>query len=226
MDSLSIISWKVNPVSILGAAMALVGAFLPWWGFDASGIISNKAHRWTIWNQPRLNTQVPGAAAVSWNFTISSVSVLILVLVATALVVVGSITLLRRYLLGGLVLSALAPAVYAAAINYVTMNYCITPFCVSGPVGSESVSRAPGLGVVWGFQIGFYVFLAAVLVLIGGLVFNPRLGRGQVATGKARIPVFKGPTSVSCSKCGENLQSQSKFCPNCGQARAAFSLSA
>src|SRR2546426_2037238 len=225
MDSLSIISWKINPVSILGAAMALVGAFLPWWGFDVSGIISNQAHRWTIWNPPRLNTQVPGAAAVSSNFTISSVSVLALVLVATALVVVGSVTLLRRYLLGGLVLSALAPVVYAVAINYVTMNYCITPFCVSGPVGSESVSRAPGLSVAWGFQIGFYVFLAAVLVLIAGLLFNSRLGRGQVTTGKARIPVFTGPTSASCSKCGANLQSQSKFCPSCGHARASLSLS-
>ena len=206
--------------------MALVGAFLPWWGFDVSGIISNQAHRWTIWNPPRLNTQVPGASLVSWNFTISSVSVLILVLVATALVVVGSITLLRRYLLGGLVLSALAPAVYAAAINYVTMNYCITPFCVSGPVGSESVSRAPGLGVVWGFQIGFYVFLAAVLVLIGGLVFNPRLAGGLVTSGSARIMVPPGPTTVSCAKCGSNLRSQSKFCPNCGQANIALSGSA
>ena len=226
MDSLSIISWKVNPVSILAAAIALIGAFLPWWGFDVSGIISTQARRWTIWNPPRFNTQVPGAASVSWSFTISSISVLVLVLVATALVVVGSITFLRRYLLGGLVLSALAPVVYAAAIDYVTMNYCITPFCVSGPVGSESVSRAPGLSVVWGFQIGFYVFLAAVLVLIGGLVFNSRLRRGQITNGTAKIPVFTGPASVLCSKCGANLQSQSEFCPNCGQARAALPLSA
>src|SRR6266852_7219848 len=226
MDSLSIISWKINPVSILGAAMALVGVFLPWWGFYFSGIGSSQTHRWTIWNPPRFNSQVPGASAVSWNFTLSSVSVLILVLVATALVVVGSITLLRRYLLAGLVLSALAPVVYVVAIDYVTMNYCITPFCVSGPVGSESVSRASGLSVAWGFQIGFYVFLAAVLVLIAGLLFNSRLGRGQVTTGRVRIPVFTGPTSVSCSKCGANLQSQSKFCPNCGQARAALPLSA
>ena len=147
-----------------------------------------------------------------------------MVLVATALVVVGSITLLRRYLLGGLVLSALAPVVYAVAINYVTMNYCITPFCVSRPVGSESVSRAAGLSVVWGFQIGFYVFLAAVLVLIAGLLFNSRLGRGQVTNAKAKISVFTGPTSASCSKCGTNMQSPSKFCPNCGQARAALPL--
>jgi hypothetical protein len=161
VDSLSIIQWRLNPVSILAAAIALIGAFLPWWGFDLSGINSAQARRWTIWNPPRFNTQVPGAAAVSWNFTISSISVLVLVLVATALVVVGSITLLRRYLLGGLVLSALAPAVYAVAINYVTMNYCLSPFCVSGPVGTESVPGIPGLGIVWGFQSGFYVFLVA-----------------------------------------------------------------
>ena len=211
-------------MSILAAAIALVGAFLPWWGFDLSGINSAQAHLWTIWNPPRFNTQVPGAASVSWNFTISSVSVLVMVLVAPALVVVGSITLLRRYLLGGLVLSALAPAAYAVAINYVTMNYCITPFCVSGPVGSESVSRAPGLSVVWGFQSGFYVFLAAVLVLIVGLVFNTRLERGQVTAGTLRMPVFPRPASASCSKWGAELRSQTKFCPNCGQASAALPL--
>src|SRR5207245_10594202 len=151
MDSLSMIPWRINPVSILAAGIALVGAFLPWWGFDVSGISINQVRRWTIWNPPRFNTQVPGGATVSWNFTISSVSVLVLVLVATALFVVGSLTLLRRYLLGGLVLSALAPVVYAVAINYVTMNYCLSPFCVSGPVGVESVSRVVGLIVAWGF---------------------------------------------------------------------------
>lgn len=216
---MSIIQWRINPISIFAAGIALVGAFLPWWGFDLSGISTAQARRWTIWNPPRLSTRVAGTSAVSWNFTISSISVLVIVLVATALIVVGSITLLRRYLLGGLALSALAPVVYAIAINYVTMNYCITPFCVSGPVGSESVSRVSGLSVAWGFQIGFYVFLAAMLVLIAGLVFNSRLGIGQVATGTGRIPVFRGPASASCSKCGADLQSQPKFCPNCGQAQ-------
>ena len=223
---MSIIQWRLNPVSILAAGIALVGAFLPWWGFDLSGVNSAQARRWTIWNPPRFNTQVPGAASVSWNFTISSVSVLVLVLVATALVVVGSITLLRRYLLGGLILSALAPAVYAVAINYVTMNYCITPFCVSGPVGSESVSRASGLSVAWGFQSGFYIFLAAALVLIVGVVFNSRLGISQVTNRSAKIPVFTGQTSASCSECGANIQSQSKFCSNCGRSTAALPLSA
>jgi len=220
MDSLSIIQWRLNPVSILAAAMALVGAFLPWWGFDLSGINSAQAHRWTIWNPPRFNTQVPGAAAVSWNFAISSISVLVLVLVATALVVVGSITLLRRYLLGGLVLSALAPVVYAVAINYVTMNYCLSPFCVSGPVGSESVSGIPGLGVVWGFQSGFYTFLVAVLILVAGLLFNSRLSGNLVPTGAMRTHLSTGNVAASCPKCGSNLQSQSKFCPNCGEAQS------
>jgi len=218
MDSLSIIPWRINPVSILAAAIALVGAFLPWWGFDVSGII-NQVHRWTIWNPPRFNTQVPGGATVSWNFTISSVSVLVLVLVATALVVVGSLTLLRRYLLGGLVLSALAPVVYAVAVNYVTMNYCLSPFCVSGPVGVESVSRVAGLSVAWGFQSGFYIFLAAVVVLVAGLIVNSRLEGSIVKSVTTRTPISTGPMTVSCSHCGSILRPQSKFCPNCGQAR-------
>ena len=216
MDSLSIIQWRLNPVSILAAGIALVGAFLPWWGFDLSGINSAQAHRWTIWNPPRFNTQVPGAATVSWNFTISSISVVVLVLVATALVVVGSVTLLRRYLLGGLVLYALAPVVYAVAINYVTMNYCLSPFCVSGPVGSESI---PGIGVVWGFQSGFYIFLVAMLILVAGLMFNSRLSGRLVTTESMRTHLSTGNMAASCPKCGSSLQSQSKFCPNCGQAQ-------
>jgi len=219
MGSLSIIQWRLNPVSIFAAAIALVGAFLPWWGFDLSGIGSAQAHRWTIWNPPRFNTQVAGAAAVSWNFTISSISVLVLVLVATALVVVGSITLLRRYLLGGLVLSVLAPVVYAVAINYVTMNYCLSPLCVSGPVGRESVAGISGLGVVWGFQSGFYIFLVAVLVLVAGLLFNSRLSGCLIATGVMRTQISTEKVAASCPKCGSNLQSRSKFCPSCGQAQ-------
>src|SRR3989449_9118306 len=198
MDSLSIIPWRINPVSILAAGIALVGAFLPWWGFDVSGISINQVRRWTIWNPPRFNTQVPGGATVSWNFTISSVSVLVLVLVATALVVVGSLTLLRRYLLGGLVPSALAPVVYAVAINYVTMNYCLSPFCVSGPIGSESVSMVAGLSVAWGFQNGFYIFLTAVMVSIAGLIVNPRLSGGIVKSVTVRTPISTGPMTVSC----------------------------
>src|SRR5437899_8062413 len=220
MDSVSIIPWRINPVSILAAGIALVGAFLPWWGFDVTGISINQVRRWTIWNPPRFNTQVPGGATVSWNFTISSVSVLVLVLVATALIVVGSITLLRRYLLGGLVLSALAPVVYAVAINYITMNYCLSPFCVSGPVGSESVSGIPGLGVVWGFQSGFYTFLVAVLILVAGLLFNSRLSGNLVPTGAMRTHLSTGNVAASCPKCGSNLQSQTKFCPNCGEAQS------
>src|SRR2546421_1539929 len=221
MNSLSTIPWRINPVSILAAAISLIGAFLPWWGFDVSGISINQAHRWTIWNPPRFNTQVPGGAMVSWNFTISSVSVLVLVLVATALVVVGSLTLLRRYLLGGLVLSAIAPVVYAVAINYVTMNYCLSPFCVSGPVGVESVSRVAGLSVAWGFQSGFYIFLTAVLVLIAGLILNSRLSGRMVPIGTIMTPTASGAAAVSCSHCGSNMQALSKFCPNCGQARTA-----
>ena len=216
---MSTIPWRINPVSILAAAISLIGAFLPWWGFDVTGISINQVRRWTIWNPPRFNTQVPGGATVSWNFTISSVSVLVLVLVATALIVVGSLTLLRRYLLGGLVLSALAPVVYVVAINYVTMNYCLSPFCVSGPVGVESVSRVAGLSVAWGFQSGFYIFLAAVVVLVAGLIVNSRLARGIVKSVTVRTPISTGPTTVSCSHCGSILQPQSKFCPNCGQAR-------
>ncbi|TMI48565.1 zinc ribbon domain-containing protein [Candidatus Bathyarchaeota archaeon] len=100
------------------------------------------------------------------------------------------------------------------------MNYCLSPFCVSGPVGSESVSGIPGLGVVWGFQSGFYTFLVAVLILVAGLLFNSRLSGNLVPTGAMRTHLSTGNVAASCPKCGSNLQSQSKFCPNCGEAQS------
>src|SRR2546430_16981662 len=108
MDSLSIILWRINPVSILAAAIALVGAFLPWWGFDVSGISINQVHRWTIWNPPRFNTQVPVGATFSWNFIISSFSVLVLVFFCQSLALVGILTLFVSFFLWGHLFSAFA----------------------------------------------------------------------------------------------------------------------
>src|SRR5437016_14660082 len=116
MNSLSTIPWRINPVSILAAAISLIGAFLPWWGFDVSGISINQSHRWTIWNTPRFNTQVSGGPTVSWNFTISTISILVLLLVYTDLLAVDSLDLLMHYFLDVIVPSAVEPVYYAVAI--------------------------------------------------------------------------------------------------------------
>jgi len=66
----------------------------------------------------------------------------------------------------------------------------------------------------------FYIFLVAVLILVAGLLFNSRLSGNLVTTGAMRTHLSTGNVAASCPKCGSNLQSQTKFCPNCGEAQS------
>jgi hypothetical protein len=213
--SLSSLFTRVNPISILAAGVAVAGLFLPWWGVTQTGAAIGRVHlQWTIWNPPHFNLRVTGANTIYWNFALSSVSVLVLGLIAASLVVVGSITLLRRYLIAGLVLSALSLVVYTVAVDYVTTNYCVTALCIQGPVGALSV---PGASVNWGFQSGFYIFLLAVLLLAAGVFLN----RMIVHTATPRTttsPVSSASSMQSCSKCGTSLQTGARFCSSCGTA--------
>ena len=174
---MSSLAWRVNPVTILSAAITIVGLFLPWWGVDITGGGINRIRLlWNVWNPPHFNGRVAGATTLYWNFALSSVSVLVLALIAASLVIVGSLTLIRKYLVAGLILSGLSLVVYSAAVDYVTRNYCLTPLCVQGPIGIVSV---PGVDATWGFQSGFYVTLLAILVLAAGLLLNSLLVRGK-----------------------------------------------
>lgn len=161
---------RVNLITVLSAGFALAGLFLPWWGVTQTGTAIGHVHlQWSIWNPPHFNTRIAGATNLYWNFALSSISVLVLGLIAASLVVVGSVTLLRRYLIAGLILSALSLIVYTLAVDYVTTNYCITALCIQGPIGALSVT---GATVDWGFQSGFYIFLLAVLLLAAGVLLN------------------------------------------------------
>lgn len=206
---------RVNLITVLSAGVALAGLFLPWWGVTQTGSAIGRLHlQWSIWNPPQFNLRVAGASSLYWNFALSSVSVLVLGLIAASLVVVGSVTLLRRYLIAGLVLSSLSLIVYTVAVDYVTTNYCVTPLCIQGPIGALSV---PGATVNWGFQSGFYIFLLAVLLLAAGLLLN-RMIVHTATPPIATSPVSPASTMQSCSNCGTTLRTGAKFCSNCGTA--------
>lgn len=203
---------RVNPVSILAVGFAIAGLYLPWWGVTETGAAIGRVHlQWTIWNPPHFNLRVPGASALYWNFALSSISVLALGLIAASLVIVGSITLLRRYLIAGLVLSALSLIVYSVAVDYVTTNYCVTALCIQGPVGALSV---PGATVSWGFQSGFYIFLLAILLLATGVFLNRMIVRNATPLSIAS-PVAKS-SMISCKKCEASLETGARFCSSCG----------
>ena len=204
---------RINPISIIAVGFAIAGLYLPWWGVTQTGAAIGRVHLlWTIWNPPHFSLRVAGASTLYWNFALSSVSVLALGLIAASLVVVGSITLLRRYLIAGLVLSALSLIVYTVAVDDITTNYCVTALCIQGPVGALSV---PGATVNWGFQSGFYIFLLAVLLLAAGVLLN-RMMIHTTTPPTTVSPVSTSSSVRSCAKCGSSIQIGARFCSSCG----------
>jgi hypothetical protein len=185
--------WRINPVAMISAAVAVISVFLPWWGiYELFATTDVLLSRWSLWSPPtagalrRLGRPMPASAAsVSQTFAYSSLVVLLLVLVVASLALAGSLTLRRKYLVAGLGLSILTPIAYTIAIAYVTANYCLTPLCVSGPIGSASFA---GTTFTSGFETGFYIFIASIVVLALALFLNNSLAR-TTAIHRAEISV-------------------------------------
>src|SRR5579864_6470558 len=189
--------WRINPVAMIAAAVALISVFLPWWGiYQLLANTSFLLGRWALWNPPgaaalrRLGHPMPvSAASVSQTFAYSSLIVLLLALVVASLALAGGLTLHRKYLVVGLGLSILTPIAYAISIAYVTSNYCLSlvnTLCPSGPIGSASFA---GATFTWGFETGFYIFIASIFVLVLALVLNDSLARTTtMARAKISVP--------------------------------------
>jgi hypothetical protein len=165
-------SWalRVNFVGIVAAALALVSVLLPWWGItvDAFG---TRNHQWGIWF-PSTDT-VPGIATADLSNVLTTYSPIILLLsiAATALAIAGSFT--SRYLpiVMSLVLALASVLGYAWVVSYAVSQNCQSSGCITQPTGSYDIPFIGG-SVTWGFQMGFYIFTAATVILLVGLVVH------------------------------------------------------
>lgn len=174
--------WRINPIAMISAAVALISLFLPWWGiYELFGTTSALLGHWTLWSPPgsavlrRLGRPMPMSATnTSQTFAYASLIVLLLALVVASLAVAGGLTMHRKYLTAGLTLSILTPISYAISVAYITSNYCLTFVCAAGPIGSASFA---GTTFNWGFETGFYIFIASIVVLFLALVLNGSLAR-------------------------------------------------
>src|SRR5881296_54623 len=183
VGSMSTAYWRVNSLAIVGAAMALISIFLPWWGiYELVGSSVMLFAHWTLWSPPgsaalrRLGRPDSlSTASVSQTFIISSLIVLILALVAASLALAGGLTLVRKYLVAG-----------SGSVNLDTNrlhhHYSlrdiqllpIVPLCASGPIGNGT---AFGTTYTWGFETGFYIFIVGIVVFALSLVLNNSLVR-------------------------------------------------
>jgi len=91
------------------------------------------------------------------------------VLLSTALAIAGSFTPRIRILAGSLVTSVASLVGYAELISYTASNNCQGNGCISSSTGSETIF---GVTLTWGFQLGFYLFTAATILILIGLVFH------------------------------------------------------
>jgi len=171
-DSLTTTLPRVNFLAVIAGILALVSILFPWWGITATGFGSSASSMWGLFGGPSHNPDINNASSFSNTITTYTPIVFVLVLLSTALAVAGSFTPRLRVLLGGLVTSIAALVGYAALIGYTASNNCQGNGCISSSTGSESIF---GVTLTWGFQLGFYLFTGATILVLIGLVFHTTL---------------------------------------------------
>lgn len=167
---------RVNFLGVIAGILALISIILPWWGITATGFGSTTSSMWGFFGGPSRNPDINNASGFSNTIVTYSPIVLALVLLTTALAIAGSFTTRFRLLAGGLVTSVAALVGYAELIGYTVSNNCQGAACITSPSGSESVV---GVTLTWGFQLGFYLFIGATILVVIGLVFHQILTHRQ-----------------------------------------------
>jgi len=163
---------RVNFLGVIAGILALVSILLPWWGITATGFGSSTSSMWGFFGGPSHNPDINNASGFSNTITTYSPIILALVLLSTALAIAGSFTPRVRILAGSLVTSVAALVGYAELIGYTASNNCQGTGCITQPTGSETIF---GVTRTWGFQQGFYIFTAATILVLVGMVFHQTL---------------------------------------------------
>jgi hypothetical protein len=176
----------VNFLGVIASILALVSILFPWWGITATGFGSSTYSMWGFFGGPGHNPDINNASSFSNTITTYSPIILALVLLTTALAIAGSFTTRFRVLAGSLVTSVAALVGYAELIGYAASNNCQGTGCITQPTGSETIF---GVTLNWGFQLGFYLFTAATVLVLIGLVFHQTLthnrSKGEASKQKA-----------------------------------------
>ena len=167
---------RVNFLGVIAGVLALVSILLPWWVITASGFGSTTSSMWGFFGGPSRNPDINSASGFSSTIITYSPIILVLVLLTTALAIAGSFTTRFRVPAGSLATSVAALVGYAELIGYTVSNNCQGAACITSPTGSESIV---GVTLTWGFQLGFYLFITATILLVIGLVFHQTLTHRQ-----------------------------------------------
>lgn len=158
---------SVNIPGIVAGVLALVSMFSPWWGIVTTGFgltVSNMFGPFFMQGQTG-----PGAIS-SFTQTMNTYApvVLALILATIALAFVGSFAPSIRPLGAGLFFAISSLVGYTVLLNYALSQNCQGNNCIHGLTGSSSLL----VSTTWGFQTGFYLFLAATITIIVALAYH------------------------------------------------------
>jgi hypothetical protein len=158
----------------LSALLSLTSLALPWWGID----LTVSPITWGPFSGPL--SQLPQVTfslnqldqSISGNFAI----ITSLVILTSVLTSAGSYLKRRPILAIALVSSLVTGLLFVADIVYAlsvacTQTLVAPPPCISGLVGQGYDGTRY---VSWGFQIGFYSFVASGILLLAALEFESR----------------------------------------------------
>ena len=134
---------------------------------------------WGLFGGPSQNPDINNASNFSNTITTYTPIILVLALLSTALAIAGSFTPRLRVLVGGLVTSIAALVGYAELIGYTASNNCQGNGCISSSTGSETIFAVT---LTWGFQLGFYLFTGAPILILTGLVFHTTMTKHGAKT--------------------------------------------
>ena len=162
---------RINLISLLAGALALVSVFLPWWGMDASGFGTTVSPRWTLWNAPSSDTILRGSAQQYSPLATYGPIIGAIVIISALIAFGGSFVRNARALVAGFILNVLTPIAYLGIVSYAVTNACNGQgTCLSGPFGSQAFPF--GITLSWGFQLGFYLYIVAGTLTLIGIGFH------------------------------------------------------
>ena len=163
----------VNIPSIVAGVLLLVSLFSPWWGLVTTGFNVSVSTMYGPFFSPG-----QGGGQLNSSFTqfMNSYTPIILALtfVTTALAFFGSFTPTSRPLEAGLILAVSSLVGYAALVSYGLSQNCQGNNCIRGLTGSTSFLS---ITTTWGFQTGFYLFLAGTVSVIVALAYHQLVRR-------------------------------------------------
>jgi hypothetical protein len=170
---------RVNFLGVLAAVLILFSIIFPWWGITLAGFGTSVTELWGLWGLS--GDPIPGVVSSDFAAVLTTFSpvILIIALASVALGVAGSF--IHRYfpIAASLVLAIGSLLGYAGLVSYAVSRNCQGASCISQPTGSSSFFM---FSINWGFQLGFYIFAAATVALLFGLVLHrPLTQRVQAA---------------------------------------------